>query len=449
MTIKEIEMLSGMTRANIRFYETEGLLLPVRSSNGYRDYSEDDMEILKRIKLLRTLDISLEEIKLLHTGKQQLNELLSDHLEKLESDRIDIENSQKICKAMCSDKAQYQTLDAQHYLDEIESLTQKPVPEPEPDYVMVAISPWRRFFARSLDFALYSVLWNMFCAVVLNVNMGNRSLGESFLDVIVVMLLMIFIEPAMLLLFGTTVGKWVLGMRVTDNNCQRLTYSEALHRTLKVLWCGMGFNIPIYCLVRQWKSYRACKNWETLDWEYESTITLKDESAWRIWGYVAIHAAMFGVLFLALSVAEMPKHQGDITVAEFCENYNKLSEYLGIDTTSYLDETGKWAEEESLNNGVVMPAYSEPTYVFTEKDGKMTQMQFTTSLHNSNEWPQSYQNEMLLSIMSFVRAQKECNPLSKEVKDIVRQISVSPFEDFQFDIYGVTLTCDVEYSARD
>ena len=63
MTIKDIETLSGMTRANIRFYESEGLLSPERRANGYRDYSNYELEILKRIKLLRTLHISLEEIK--------------------------------------------------------------------------------------------------------------------------------------------------------------------------------------------------------------------------------------------------------------------------------------------------------------------------------------------------------------------------------------------------
>ena len=31
MTIKEMEALSGMTRANIRFYESEGLLHPTRA----------------------------------------------------------------------------------------------------------------------------------------------------------------------------------------------------------------------------------------------------------------------------------------------------------------------------------------------------------------------------------------------------------------------------------
>ena len=33
MTIKEIENLTGMTRANIRFYETEGLIHPSRNTN--------------------------------------------------------------------------------------------------------------------------------------------------------------------------------------------------------------------------------------------------------------------------------------------------------------------------------------------------------------------------------------------------------------------------------
>ena len=36
MTIKELEERTGMTRANIRYYEQEGLLAPARKENGYR-----------------------------------------------------------------------------------------------------------------------------------------------------------------------------------------------------------------------------------------------------------------------------------------------------------------------------------------------------------------------------------------------------------------------------
>ena len=63
MTIKEMETRSGLTRANIRFYEAEGLLTPQRRPNGYRNYSEEDLAELQRIKLLRTLHLTLEEIK--------------------------------------------------------------------------------------------------------------------------------------------------------------------------------------------------------------------------------------------------------------------------------------------------------------------------------------------------------------------------------------------------
>ena len=63
MTMKEIENLSGMSRANIRFYETEGLLRPARDSNGYRNYSEEDLNTLRKIRLLRTLHLSLEDIR--------------------------------------------------------------------------------------------------------------------------------------------------------------------------------------------------------------------------------------------------------------------------------------------------------------------------------------------------------------------------------------------------
>ena len=68
VTIAELEARSGMTRANIRFYESEGFLSPARRENGYRDYSEADLELLLRLKLLRALDLPLAEIRELQRG---------------------------------------------------------------------------------------------------------------------------------------------------------------------------------------------------------------------------------------------------------------------------------------------------------------------------------------------------------------------------------------------
>ena len=55
MKINEVEAAVGVTKKNIRFYEEEGLISPRREpGNGYRSYSEADVERLRRIKLLRT-----------------------------------------------------------------------------------------------------------------------------------------------------------------------------------------------------------------------------------------------------------------------------------------------------------------------------------------------------------------------------------------------------------
>lgn len=45
MNIKEVEEQTGLPRSNIRFYEKENLILPLRNEkNGYRVYSEKDVE---------------------------------------------------------------------------------------------------------------------------------------------------------------------------------------------------------------------------------------------------------------------------------------------------------------------------------------------------------------------------------------------------------------------
>ena len=49
MHIKDVEQRTGLSRANIRYYEQEGLVHPARRKNGYRDYSPDDLETLLRV----------------------------------------------------------------------------------------------------------------------------------------------------------------------------------------------------------------------------------------------------------------------------------------------------------------------------------------------------------------------------------------------------------------
>ena len=64
MKIKDVEKQVGISKANIRFYEEEGLIHPARNQeNNYREYSEADVEQLQEIKKLRLIGIPVQEIK--------------------------------------------------------------------------------------------------------------------------------------------------------------------------------------------------------------------------------------------------------------------------------------------------------------------------------------------------------------------------------------------------
>lgn len=170
MTIREIEELSCMTRANIRFYEKEGLITPERNSNGYRNYSEEDLNTLKRIRLLRTLHLSLEDIKSLSRNEQELAELLIRHLTNLKKEQQSLGRSVEVCERLCKDQAVYSSFDAQYYLDLLDTSVSELPAELKEDAIPKVTSPWVRYFARSIDATIYMILWNTFLSLVLHIN---------------------------------------------------------------------------------------------------------------------------------------------------------------------------------------------------------------------------------------------------------------------------------------
>ena len=86
MLINEVETLLNLSKKSIRYYESEGLIKPERNKyNDYRTYTKNDIETLKKIKLLRELDVSIEEIKKLFKGTITLKECLNSRISKIET----------------------------------------------------------------------------------------------------------------------------------------------------------------------------------------------------------------------------------------------------------------------------------------------------------------------------------------------------------------------------
>ena len=78
MNINEVEAVTGLTRANIRYYEKEGLIEVERLDNKYRNYSSENIRELRKIVLLRRLGFSVDAIRKMKNSETDMQAELKD-----------------------------------------------------------------------------------------------------------------------------------------------------------------------------------------------------------------------------------------------------------------------------------------------------------------------------------------------------------------------------------
>ena len=117
MRINKVEELVGITKKNIRFYEEKGLLNPVRNAeNGYREYSEEDVAVLQKIKLLRQLSVPIEEILKLQQGYLTLEDCMRRHVITLDREEENIKQKKSVCKQLEMSGEQLSNMNTDKYL---------------------------------------------------------------------------------------------------------------------------------------------------------------------------------------------------------------------------------------------------------------------------------------------------------------------------------------------
>jgi len=121
MKINELENQLGLSRANIRFYEKEGLLTPERKENGYREYSEADISILKKIIIFRKIGLSLPQIKEILNDDLELSIALEENILELTQKIEELNGALEVCKTMKTDAPSKESFDEEHYWNLIQS----------------------------------------------------------------------------------------------------------------------------------------------------------------------------------------------------------------------------------------------------------------------------------------------------------------------------------------
>ena len=276
MTSKEMEARSGVPRANIRYYEAEGLLAPARSGNGYRDYSEEDLRTLEKIKLLRRLGVTIEALRALRDGRAELSAVLDRRLAEVGGEQAALGRVERVCGDLRRTGATFTGLDPGRYLADLDApaLPGEGGPWwekasasalPETDRLPTVCSASRRLFARMFDEMLVRVL----IASGLCLAGINLAAVSSFVVSLTAVVLLAFVEPLFLRLWGTTPGKALLGMRLTGPDGKNVPYTEGLARYFLMMWYGQGFEIPVWSLIQGYRSVRRCWNDEPQPWDVE------------------------------------------------------------------------------------------------------------------------------------------------------------------------------------
>lgn len=122
MNIKAAEELSGVSRQNIRFYEREGLLTPDRNpENDYREYQQEHIEILKMIRVMRMLDMPLDQIKLVLEGSISPAKAAKEQRQRLKAQKEQLTAAIRFCEEWSA----FQTMEAVN-VDEMLSRMESP-----------------------------------------------------------------------------------------------------------------------------------------------------------------------------------------------------------------------------------------------------------------------------------------------------------------------------------
>ena len=236
--------------------------------------------------------------------------------------------------------------------------------------------PWRRYFARDFDFALYGILWSLVSQWGLRLKLGGSYVMLNVLSIMIGALLMVVIEPFLLHFWGTTPGKWLFGMEIRTLGGEKLAIRTGFYRTWQVFTEGMGWDLPIWCWYRLWKSYQASTAGD-LPWDIDNgchIVVHERKTKWYrvlafLFAWLLVLAAEFGISLYA----DLPRNTGRLTFAQYVDNCNNVLKYHERGRSMRPDGSlGEDRDSEGSTITVDSMMYTPEVTAETDADGYVT-----------------------------------------------------------------------------
>lgn len=180
-------------------------------------------------------------------------------------------------------------------LTKVELIKESPNQPPK-----LIVRPWVRYAARFLDQTLYLFISGIILGVLSAIFHLNYQ-SHIILVLLALLSLVILMESSLLSVMGTTPGKWLLNIKLSDRNGNALTFNNAIKRTVKLWMYGQAFGIPFLSLCAYIYSFIDLKRSKVTIWDKAEQISVKHERIGFIRGTIAILIIAF-VLLIALIV---------------------------------------------------------------------------------------------------------------------------------------------------
>lgn len=126
------------------------------------------------------------------------------------------------------------------------------------------VHPWIRLWARCLDTMAFSFIGGVILSAI------NPDLMEEmpgFFFGMLTLLFWVFIEPILLSTWGTTPGKWFLKTTLRNSSGRKLSFGNAISRSLSVWIKGLGMGFPIASLILLILAYKKLKKDSISAWD--------------------------------------------------------------------------------------------------------------------------------------------------------------------------------------
>ena len=125
MNIKQAAQKSGISERNIRYYEQAGLITPARNpENDYRQYTEENMRTLKMIRILRSVDMPVEDIRDVLQGKTALSDAALAQKQRLQDRMQTLKAAADFCSELNETCCSADALDVDACLTRMEAPAQ-------------------------------------------------------------------------------------------------------------------------------------------------------------------------------------------------------------------------------------------------------------------------------------------------------------------------------------